>query len=185
MSAVEAALKIRERTGPIRPEDIESVHVETFTVGYNIIVKDPEKWDPRTRETADHSLPYIVAAALLDGHVWLDTFRPQRYLADDVRKVLKVMKVSVNPEHDKIYPEGIKNTITVVLKDGRTFTESSTYPPGHFKNPLSRAGVEDKFGRLTAERLSEKRVRSVLDILWNLDKCVNMSRAVRELAIED
>lgn len=185
MSAVEAALKIRERTGPIRPEDIESVHVETFTVGYNIIVKDPEKWDPRTRETADHSLPYIVAAALLDGHVWLDTFRPQRYLADDVRKVLKVMKVSVNPEHDKIYPEGIKNTITVVLKDGRTFTESSTYPPGHFKNPLSRTGVEDKFRRLTAERLDEKRLRSVLDILWNLDKCVNMSRAVRELAIED
>jgi len=99
--------------------------------------------------------------------------------------VLKVMKVSVNPEHDKIYPEGIKNTITVVLKDGRKFTESSTYPPGHFKNPLSRAGVEDKFRRLTAERLSEKRLRSVLDILWNLDKCVNMSRAVRELAIED
>ncbi len=185
MSAVEAALKVREKAGQVTPDNIAAVNVETFTVGYNIIVKDPEKWDPRTRETADHSLPYIVAAALLDGRVWLDTFRPQRYLADDVRRVMKSMKVSVNPEYDKVYPEGIRNTVTVKLKDGRTFSETSTYPPGHFKNPLSRAGVEEKFRKLTLERLGEQRLRPALDVLWGIDKCANMSRAVRELAVED
>ncbi|MGC9210130.1 MAG: MmgE/PrpD family protein [Acidilobus sp.] len=185
MSAVEAALKLRERTGPITPERLRSVHVETFTVGYNIIVKDPEKWDPRTRETADHSLPYIVAAALLDGKVWLDTFRPQRYLASDVRDVMKVMKVSVNPEYDKIYPEGIKNTITVELNDGKTYSESSTYPPGHFKNPLTRSGVEDKFRKLTAERLGEDRLRSTLEVLWSIERCSNISKLLKELAFED
>ena len=185
MSAVEAALKVREKAGQITPDNIAAVNVETFTVGYNIIVKDPEKWDPRTRETADHSLPYIVAAALLDGKVWLDTFRPQRYLADDVRKVMKSMKVSVNAEYDKVYPEGIRNTVTVQLRDGRTFSETSTYPPGHFKNPLSRGGVEEKFRKLTLERLGEQRLRLALDILWGIEKCANMSRALRELAIED
>ncbi|MEM0260737.1 MAG: MmgE/PrpD family protein, partial [Sulfolobales archaeon] len=64
MSAVEAALKLR---GKVSAKDVESIRIKTFTVCYRIIAKDPEKWDPRTRETADHSLPYIVARALLDG----------------------------------------------------------------------------------------------------------------------
>ncbi len=170
MSAVEAALKIREKLGEIKPEDIDKVEVKTFDVAYKIIVKDPEKWDPRTRETADHSLPYIVAAALLDGKVWLDTFKPERYLAQDVREVMKKMTVVVDEEHNKIYPEGIKNTIKVVLKDGRTVEESSTYPPGHFKNPLDRRGVEEKFRRLTSGRIPEERATRLIEKVWNLEK---------------
>ncbi len=184
MSAVEAALKVREELGSLSADRIKSVTVDTFTVGYNIIVKDPEKWDPRTRETADHSLPYIVAAALLDGNVWLDTFRPQRYLAEDVRKVLKVMKVSINPDHDKLYPTGIKNTVTVETTDGYRASASSTYPPGHFKNPLSREGVEAKFKRLTGQRLGEQRASDALQLLWEIDKCSNITLALRKLSLE-
>ena len=184
MSAVEAALKVRERLGAISPSDIKSVRVDTFTVAYNIIVKDPEKWDPRTRETADHSLPYIVAAALLDGNVWLDTFKPERYLAGDVRQVLKAMNVSVNPEHDKLYPTGIKNTVTVELKDGRTASESSIYPPGHFKNPLDRRGVEAKFRRLVGSRIQAQRLDEALGSLWEIEKVSNLGRLLKELSFE-
>jgi 2-methylcitrate dehydratase len=169
MSAVEAALKIREELGEIKPEDVDRIEVKTFDVAYKIIVKDPEKWDPKTRETADHSLPYIIAAALLDGHVWLDTFKPERYLASDVRELMKKMKVTVDPEHDKLYPEGIKNTIKVVLKDGRAVEESSTYPPGHFKNPLDRKGVEDKFYKLVAEKFGAERVAKIPELVWNIE----------------
>jgi 2-methylcitrate dehydratase len=185
MSAVEAALKIRQEAGALRPDDIESVNVETFTVGYNIIVKDPEKWDPRTRETADHSMPYIIARALLDGKIWLDSFRPEKYLADDVRKVLNVMKVTISPEGDKIYPDGIRNSITVKLKDGRTFTETSIYPPGHFKNPLSKDGVESKFKSLVGDSVPEQNVNVALRTLWSFEKCSNVSLAVRLLARGD
>ena len=184
MSAVEAALKVRERLGALSPSDIKSVKVDTFTVAYNIIVKDPEKWDPRTRETADHSLPYIVAAALLDGNVWLDTFKPERYLASDVRQVLKVMSVSVNPEHDKLYPTGIKNTVTVELKDGRMASESSIYPPGHFKNPLDRRGVEAKFRRLVGSRIQAQRLDEALGSLWEIEKVSNLGRLLKELSFE-
>ncbi|MGC9111858.1 MmgE/PrpD family protein [Acidilobus sp.] len=185
MSAVEAALKIRQEAGSIGPDDVESVNVETFTVGYNIIVKDPEKWDPRTRETADHSMPYIIAAALLDGKVWLDTFRPERYLADDVRKVLKVMKVSISPEGDKLYPEGIRNSITVKLKDGRTFTETSIYPPGHYKNPLSKEGVESKFKSLVGSSVPSSDMDVGLRTLWSFERCSNVSLALRLLSRAD
>lgn len=170
MSAVEAALKAREKLGEVKPEDVERIEVKTFDVAYKIIVKDPEKWDPKTRETADHSLPYIVAAALLDGHVWLDTFKPERYLAKDVRELMKKMTITVDPEHDKLYPEGIKNTIRIVLKDGRSVEESSTYPPGHFKNPLDRKGVEEKFYRLVAEKFGRDKVAKIPGIVWNIEK---------------
>lgn len=185
MSAVEAALKIRQEAGSIGPDDVESVNVETFTVGYNIIVKDPEKWDPRTRETADHSMPYIIAAALLDGKVWLDTFRPERYLADDVRKVLKVMKVSISPESDKLYPEGIRNSITVKLKDGRTFTGTSIYPPGHYKNPLSKEGVESKFKSLVGSSVPSSNMDVGLRTIWSFERCSNVSLALRLLSRAD
>ena len=55
-------------------EGVEHIHIDTFDAAYQIIAKDPEKWDPKTRETADHSLQYIVVAALEDGEVTQDTF---------------------------------------------------------------------------------------------------------------
>jgi 2-methylcitrate dehydratase len=170
MSAVEAALKIVEETGPLSPDEIESIEVKTFDVAYKIIVKDPEKWDPRTRETADHSLPYIIAAALLDGKVWLDTFKPERYLAEDVRKVMKKMDVKVDPEHDSLYPQGIKNTIKVRLRDGRVVEASSTYPPGHFRNPLTRSQVEEKFWKLVKGKIDEDLAKEAITMIWELEK---------------
>ncbi len=185
MSAVEAALRIVDKVGRIRPEDVEEINIDTFTVSYKIIVKDPEKWDPKTRETADHSLPYIVAAALIDGKVWLDTFKPERYLADDVRKLMAKMKVNVDPKADELYPDGILNRITLKLRDGRVVTEESIYPPGHFKNPLDRRGVEEKFLRLVTRYVGEERAREFLLRAWNLEKVENIHGLIKLLAVED
>ena len=185
MSAVEAALRIVDKVGRIKPEDVEEINIDTFTVSYKIIVKDPEKWDPKTRETADHSLPYIVAAALIDGKVWLDTFKPERYLADDVRKLMAKMRVNVDPKADELYPDGILNRITVKLKDGRVVTEESIYPPGHFKNPLDRRGVEEKFLRLVTMYIDEERAREFLLRAWNLEKVENIHGLIKLLAVED
>ena len=184
MSAVEAALKIREKLGPINPDDVESIEVSTFTVSYKIIVEDPEKWDPKTRETADHSLPYIVAAALLDGNVWLDTFKPERYLARDVRKLMGKMKITVDPRYDEIYPTGIANKIKVKLKNGTVVEEESIYPPGHFKNPLDRKGVESKYHRLLESLVPAKRRTTFLEHAWQLESLRRPFEIIRELSLE-
>ncbi len=183
MSAVEAALKVREDAGEIKPEDVEEVVVKTFTVSYKIIVKDPEKWDPKTRETADHSLPYIVAAALLDGNVWINTFRPERFLAKDVRVVMSRMKIEVDPEYDRIYPEGIGNKVIVKLRDGRVLEAESIYPPGHFKNPLDRSGVEEKFLRITSGLVDPEESKKFFEEAWMLEKLVDPARPIRRLLV--
>ncbi|RMF86331.1 MAG: MmgE/PrpD family protein, partial [Nitrospinota bacterium] len=85
-SAVDAALQLRSQLSD--PARLASVHIETFQAAYEIIAKDPEKWAPRTRETADHSLPYIVLAALLDGEVTPATFLPHRIQDPHLRHLL-------------------------------------------------------------------------------------------------
>ncbi|MEB3799450.1 MAG: MmgE/PrpD family protein [Desulfurococcales archaeon] len=184
MSAVDAALKLREKIPNFDPSKIRKINVKTFDVAYKIIVKDPEKWDPKTRETADHSMPYIIAAALIDGHVWLDTFRPERILAQDIRNLLSKMKVEVDEEHNRVYPKGIKNTIIIEMDDGSVYEESSTYPPGHFMNKLDRKGVEEKFWKLVKDKLDEENGRKVISMVWNLEKLEDIYLLLRFLAIE-
>jgi 2-methylcitrate dehydratase len=185
MSAVEAALKIVNKYGKINPDMVESITIETFTVSYKIIVKDPEKWDPKTRETADHSLPYITAAALIDGRIWIDTFKPERYLAEDVRKLMKKMKIVVSEKYDEIYPEGIGNKIIIKFKDGRVVEEESIYPPGHFKNPLDRKGVEEKFLKVTRGLVDESKAKEFLTKAWALEKLEDVGRLIRLLVVEE
>ncbi|MDM7275397.1 MAG: MmgE/PrpD family protein [Thermoprotei archaeon] len=184
MSAVDAALKVREKAGPLKPEDVESVEIKTFTVSYKIIVEDPEKWDPKTRETADHSLPYIVAATLLDGKVWLETFNPERVLAQDVRVVMKRTRIDVDPEYDKVYPKGIPNKVKVKLKDGRVYEEEVTYPPGHFMNPLTVEKVEDKFWALTRGLVEEEGAKGFLAGSWALENVGDVGRLVRRIRVK-
>ena len=165
MSAVEACLKLRSF---VSPEEIEEIEVETFTVSYRIIVKDPEKWDPKTRETADHSLPYIVARTLLDGYMWVDSFSEEKILGEDVRKLMKKMKIKVSEEFDKLYPEAVPNRVRIRTKEGRTLEETVIYPKGHYKNPLSREEVLNKALRLAGARY-EDRVREIAKKVWSID----------------
>ena len=79
-------------------EDIASVHVELNFVGW-LEIADPPKWDPRNRETADHSLPYEIARALLDGEIWLDSFTEEKLMEPAVRALMEKITVAVNPEY--------------------------------------------------------------------------------------
>ncbi|MGC9148963.1 MAG: MmgE/PrpD family protein [Sulfolobales archaeon] len=181
MSAVEASLKLREK---VSADQINKIHVKTFTVSYRIIVKDPEKWDPKTRETADHSLPYIIARTLIDGRIWIDSFTNEKVLAQDVRELMKKMYIEVDPEYDKIYPEGIPNTVMIETKDKKTYTETSIYPPGHFRNPLDWRSLEEKFTKLVKEYLKPEKTQSVIELVKKFDSLGNINELTEELLLK-
>jgi 2-methylcitrate dehydratase len=168
-SAVEAALEARAELGDLSPERIASVRIDTFDAGYQIIARGPEKWDPRTRETADHSLPYIVTAALLDGEVSLRTFDEPRF-RDPV--TLALLRDAVTVDEDRAlsrgYPAGIPNRITVRTRDGAEITREVTHPLGHARRPMTDENVSAKFranvaGAWTLERA--KRVERLIEAL--------------------
>ena len=101
-AAIEAALELRKRV-PV--EDLVSIDVGTYADAYRSIASEREKWDPQTRETADHSLPYIVARTLVDGAVTPESFAPERYLDPALRPLIARIEAHVDEHATAAYPE--------------------------------------------------------------------------------
>lgn len=182
-SAVWAAMELREQVDGDMSQ-VESVTIDTFEASYSIIGSEPEKWKPQSRETADHSLPYITGVALMDGNVTLDSFDEARYTEPTLLEFVSRIKVNHDTQLDPRYPDGIPNRITLHLKDGRSLKVENTHPRGHAKNPMSDDEVEEKFRRLTGWALSPDRQQQVLDIVWNLEDQTNLSQLMASLYIQ-
>src|SRR5881396_847835 len=127
-SAVEAALSLRPKIRSAA--DIESVLVESHDAAVDIIGSEPEKWRPASRETADHSLPYIVAVALADGEVTERQFDPKRFSDPKLLDLVQRVKVERYAELTARYPEHVGNIVTLKTSDGRTLTERVDSPHG-------------------------------------------------------
>jgi 2-methylcitrate dehydratase len=183
-SAVDAALQLRnDLLG--EPDRIADVRIDTFQASYDIIAKDPEKWDPRTRETADHSIQYIVCAALQDGDVSMDTFDLDRIRRPDTLALLREhVGVESDPDLTEGYPEGIPNRITVGTTEGATFVREVRYPRGHARNPMSDDEVAGKYRANVARRWGDERAARVGELVWNLDDADSLSQLADELARE-
>jgi 2-methylcitrate dehydratase len=169
-SAVDAALQLRRDLGNDVTR-IADVHIETFRASYEIIAKDPEKWDPRTRETADHSLQYIVCAALQDGDVTESTFELERIRRPDT---LALLRDHVTVDEDAAltagYPEGIPNRISLTTTEGTTLVREVRHPRGHARNPMSDEEVEAKYRSNVARCWSDERAERVADLAWNAER---------------
>ena len=109
---------------------IRSIEIATFRVAVEIIGKDPEKWRPKTRETADHSLPYCTAVALVDGEITAEQFTPERLADPALLDLVSRTTVVEDPQLTAGYPAGIPNRVTVTLDDGTTLvSKRSPFPP--------------------------------------------------------
>ena len=178
-SAIEAALSLRKEI--LDPARIKSVTIESHDASVDIIGSEPEKWKPNTRETADHSLPYITAIALIDGDVTNRQFEPERFADPQVWKFLESVKVKRNAELSAMYPDAVANIVHVDLDDGRRLTKRVDYPLGHAKNRLKDSEVEGKFLALVSPALGEKRARGIVDLVWKLDETKNVDELMEAL----
>ena len=165
-SAIDAALQIREEIGD--PAAIDRVRIETFDAAVEIIA-DPEKWRPRTRETADHSLPYCVAVALQDGEVGLDQFSEERIADPALLELVSRVEVESDDELSQRYPAGTPNRIAVTTRSGRTVVREVEFPRGHSGNPMTDEEVEEKFRRLAAGEMALPQQAEVLRRAWALE----------------
>jgi 2-methylcitrate dehydratase len=125
-----------------RVDDIVSIHIEMPFAGWQEIA-DPPKWDPRNRETADHSLPYIVARALMDGEIYLDSFTPEKFMDSTARRLMSITSVAPNPSY--VYMG--QNRITVRTKDGGVKTKETSV---RIVTQMTRQDIVAKFKRVCA-----------------------------------
>ena len=180
-SAVEAALFLRKQIGDV--SQIDSVLIESHDAAVDIIGSEPEKWKPETRETADHSLPYITAIALIDGEVTDRQFQPARFADPAIWKFLENVRVERNAELSSIYAEAVANIVHVKLKDGRTLTKRVDYPLGNAKNPVSDEELIGKFNALVIPNIGEGAAQRIVDLAWKLDKASSVSELMQACVI--
>jgi 2-methylcitrate dehydratase len=178
-SAIEAALQLRPEVGDVR--NVAAIDIDTFDAAVDIIGKDPEKWRPTTRETADHSLPYCTAVALADGEITRAQFDPQRFRDPALLDLVAKVKIHRDAALSSRYPAGTPTRVVVKLTDGRQLVRELEYPRGHARNPLTDAEVEEKFRRLVEPRYGKERADRVLQTCWELERLRTAEELVRLL----
>jgi 2-methylcitrate dehydratase len=178
-SAIEAALFLRKQID--RLAEVRWVTIESHDAAVDIIGSESEKWRPMTRETADHSLPYITAIALIDGEVTNKQFEPGRFKHPEVWKFLENVKVERNTELSGMYPGAVGNIVHVDLADGRRLTKRVDYPLGHAKNPLKDSEVAEKFFALVKSSIGQKGAERIVHLVWKLDEAENVDQLIKAL----
>jgi 2-methylcitrate dehydratase len=179
-SAIDAALQLRPEIGDV--SKIAAIDIHTFDAAVDIIGKDPEKWRPKTRETADHSLPYCTAVALADGDVTLAQFSPQRFTDPKLLEVVAKIKVHRDAALSARYPKGIPNRLTVTMADGRRLVREVEFPRGHARNPMTDAEVERKFRKLVEPRYGANRADQILAACWKLEELQSVTELMQMFA---
>ena len=140
------------------------------------ILSDPSKYDPRTKETADHSLPYVIAAALVDRQVTPAQFTMRRIMDPSIRAQLKKVEVVADPEIERVFPALQRVVVLIHTSDGREFRRQLDYPKGDPRNPLTDQEVEEKFAALAEGVLSKATQKKLKDAIWNLEKLGSVSK---------
>ena len=176
-SSIDAALRLRQRLqGDV--SQIRSIDIHTFEACYNIIGKYPEAWAPKTRETADHSLPYCTAAALMDGDVYLHTFDEERFTDAALLDLTAKIQVHLDDALSLRYPTGIPNRLTITMRDGAQMVAEVEFPRGHAGNPMTDAEVEAKFRRAVEPKYGAKRASEILQRCWDLEKLTRVTELI-------
>ncbi len=175
-SAIDAALQLRPQIGDVAK--IDSLLIESFEAAVSIIGSEPEKWRPTSRETADHSMGYCVAVALIDGDVTRSSFKDERLRDPAVLGLLDKIKIVETPECNANYPKGIPNNLIFKLRDGRTLNKRVDYPRGHAGNPMSDDEVVAKFKRQASGVVSEATMERIVQMCMTLESLDDVAALV-------
>ncbi|MBI2930073.1 MAG: MmgE/PrpD family protein [Planctomycetes bacterium] len=170
-SAIEGLIELRAEHD-IVPSRVETIDVDIFDVAYHIIGGGEEgsKTRVRTKEQADHSLPYLLAVALLDGDVGPPQYEADRLRADDVQALLRRVRVRPDPALSASFPHEHACRLRVTLKDGRTLEKRKSDYEGFHTRPLPWERVVAKFDRLSARAADERLRWAIVEAVRHLDE---------------
>jgi 2-methylcitrate dehydratase len=157
----------------LKPDDIESIRIGTYFIAWSEIGggqdDHAQKWDPRNRETADHSLPYMCAVALVDGRVQAESYLPDRFLDPALRPLMNKIEVAEDPDITADWTRVPAHDITIRLVSGETRHIRVDYPRGHPGNPATEAELIGKFKAQVEPAVGVRASDDLLAVLSDLD----------------
>ena len=177
---IDTALELHQQLAGRLPKRLK---VDTYKSAYAGAVADPELWAPKTRETADHSMPFSIAAALADGEVTSDTFENHRFLDADVLGLIGAMKIEVDAEFSRQTP-GLRNCrIEAQLGSGETIVAHRTLAQADIEKGTPDEVIKAKFHALTRRFLREPARAELSDAIWRLETLVRLDPVVDLMVI--
>jgi 2-methylcitrate dehydratase len=154
--------------------EIAAIRVRTYRSAVRSAATDPQKWDPQTRETADHSIPYLVATAFQDGAVTPGSFTHEKIRNPALRRLIAKMTIEEEATFTQRFPQEFNCWMEVTTTSGQRLTAETAYPKGHQQNPLKDAELDAKFRHLATGILPEPQCRTALAHLWSLAEAPNL-----------
>ena len=169
--AIEGVLALK-REHPFTAAEVERVELETFDVAYHIIGggEEGDKAVVRTKEQADHSLPYIVAVAVLDGQVMPEQYLPERIQREDVQQLLRKVFVRPSAEFSGRFPSQMPIRLQIHLRNGQVLAREQNDYEGFHTRPMSWQTVVQKFEGLSGSVSTPALRRQIVDAVANLDQ---------------
>jgi 2-methylcitrate dehydratase len=164
----------------IDPHDVTEVLIKTTTRGADIL-SDPTKYEPRTKETADHSLPYCIAVAVCKGNVLPSDFEEEALTDPFVWEMLPKIKVVADPEIDGLFPKVKRAIVTITTDDDRSYTVQEDHAKGRAERPLSDEELIDKFRANASHVMSDGAMDNVVDATFALEEASIVSEYMRLL----
>lgn len=167
-ATLEGILELRKQ---LNPAEITRVAITTFDVAYNIIGggEEGDKYQVYTKEEADHSLPYMVAVALLDGTVTPAQYASERILRADVQQLLRKVQVQPDEQMSARFPAEMPCHIQIELKDGRILQNEKHDYEGFYTQPMSWEHVTAKFEQLAAPYTQKEQRTHIVEAIKHLE----------------
>ncbi len=162
------------KSNDLTPDQVVKIQIRSLARAADIL-SDPSKYDPHSKETADHSLPYVIAAALVDRQVTPAQFTMEKIMDPAIRAQLRKVEVVADPEIEKVFPALQRVIVNINTTDGRSFNKQLDYPKGDPRNPLTDQEVEEKFTALADGVLSDGAQKKVKEAVWNLERVGSVS----------
>lgn len=171
---VQATVELTRRHG-IGPSAVERIQVRLFARGTRTIV-----YDPKTKEEADHSLPYLLAAAIADGDLGLAQFEGERWHDPAIRDLMARVTIEPDDELGKLFPECWPCVVTILTTEGHRYSQRVDYPRGSAQDPMPDDELEAKFRKLAGNVLSSRQSEAVIDAVYDLE---NMQEAASLMSL--
>lgn len=158
-----------ELSHEVQPEMIKKITIHTYWFAWSEIGSEHEKWHPTTRESADHSLPFIVAAVIRERAFSDAIFGGDRLNDPEIHKLADKVQVVEDPSYTKMFSKKIPCRVVIELNDGRTISRESEYPRGHVKNPMTDEEINRKFKSLASRAISLEKAADALRLLRSIE----------------
>lgn len=177
---VSATLDLVREYG-LHPDQIERIEIHTLRRAAEILA-DPAKYEIDSRETADHSLPYCIAAAVVERELTPRQFTPEKLRDPRILSLVPKVVAVLEPSFEARFPEEQPARVRIALRDGRTLERERRFPKGDPRDPLTPDEIRAKFSRLAEGVISADAQRTLFDAVDALETLEDIGALMRLLA---